>query len=59
MSKDWNSIVAQAEAAAQDKQALEDAAHSRFDAVRAHGTDTPEFREWIAAAVRAARDVHG
>jgi hypothetical protein len=58
MSKEWIATVAQAEAAAQEKQTAEELAHSRFDAVRArakaegrhhHATDTVEFREWIAA----------
>ena len=58
MSKDWNEVVAGAEAFAQEKQNAEELAHSRFDAVRMrakangdqhHSTDTVEFREWIAA----------
>lgn len=58
MSKEWNAAVAAAEAAAQQKDAAEEIAHGRFVAARAeieaagraaHVTDTPEFREWMAA----------
>lgn len=58
MSKEWNAAIAAAEAAAQQKQAAEEIAQARFQAVRAEIeaagrgaeiTATPEFREWIAA----------
>ncbi len=58
MSKEWNAAVAAAEAAAQQKQAAEEIAQARFDAVRseiqaagrgADVTETAEFREWMAA----------
>jgi hypothetical protein len=58
MSKEFNATVAAAEAVAQDKQALEEIAHSRFDAVRAQVqaqggehqvTETAEFHAWMAA----------
>ena len=58
MSKEWIATVAGAEAAAQDKQNAEELAQDRFDAVREKAlvegskqsvTETPEFREWMAA----------
>jgi hypothetical protein len=58
MSKEWNAAVAAAEAAAQQRQTAEEAAHERFAALRAEieaagrgeqVTETPEFREWMAA----------
>lgn len=58
MSKEWTESVAKAEAAAQDREAAEQAAHDRFAAVREramadgrehHSTETPEFQQWIAA----------
>lgn len=56
MSKEWTTDVAAAQDAAQRKQAAEDEAHQRFDAVRAHiertgsgadVTQTDEFGAWM------------
>jgi len=53
MSKEWMEIVALAEAAADQKQAAEEAAVQRFRAARlldeATATQTPEFHAWISA----------
>jgi hypothetical protein len=58
MSKEWSAAVAAAESAAQAKQAAEEIAHERFQAARAEieaagnsgqVTETPEFRDWMAA----------
>jgi hypothetical protein len=58
MSKEWNDTVAAAEAAAEQRDSAELAAHERFHAARARCeaagrgdkvTETPEFQEWIAA----------
>ena len=58
MSKEWSAAVAAAEAAAEQRQAAEEAAHVRFDAARnrcqAAGqaeqvTETPEFHAWMQA----------
>jgi hypothetical protein len=56
MSKESNSEIAAAEAAAQRKESAEEAAHERFHAVRAqmeaHGrrdaaVETDEFKQWM------------
>lgn len=55
MSKEWTEQVAAAEAVAQQKQAAEALAESRFDAVHAQPqegrkpTDTEEFHAWMNA----------
>jgi hypothetical protein len=57
MSKEWTAAVAAAEAAAEQRQAAEEIAQARFHAVRSEleaagrgeVTETPEFREWMAA----------
>lgn len=67
MSKEWDAAVAAAEAAAEQKQADEEAAHARFHAARercqAAGqaeqvTETPEFHAWMQAR-RASDDAWG
>lgn len=58
MSKEWSAAVAAAETAAEAKQAAEEIAHERFQAVRAEieaagkpeqVTESPEFHRWMAA----------
>jgi hypothetical protein len=57
MSKEQTTSVAQAEAAAQEKQAAEEVAQKHFEAVRARiegagtgePTETDEFKKWMSA----------
>ena len=67
MSKEWSAAVAAAENAAEQKQAAEEIAHERFQAVRAEieaaggkaqATDSPEFHDWMAAR-RASDEAWG
>lgn len=55
---DWQDEIAAATAAAEQKQAAEDAAEAKFDAVyvlaeaagnKEHAPTTGEFRDWMAA----------